>query len=140
VSGNYPATFAAIDAWAEANGATVEDGQVRFAQGAVLRAIAGSRVLNRALVFKGGNALDFVWYANRSTQDLDFSADMTALDPTWDLAHIGTYLRDGLSRALVPVAAALDLTMTMQRFGQQPPGNPTKPFIIYSSSQRSVVR
>lgn len=134
MSGNYPATFAAIDAWAGANGATVEDRQVRFAQGAVLRAIAGSRVLNRALVFKGGNALDFVWYANRSTQDLDFSADMAALDPTWDLAHIGTYLCDGLSRALVPVAAALDLTMTMQRFGQQPPGNPTKPFIIYGGT------
>ena len=59
---------------------------------------------------------------------------MTALDPTWDLARIGTYLRDGLSRALVPVAAALDLTMTMQRFGQQPPGNPTKPFIIYGGT------
>lgn len=134
MSGNYPTTFAAIDSWAEANGATVEEGQVRFAQGAVLRAIAGSQVLNRALVFKGGNALDFVWYANRSTQDLDFSADMTALDPTWDLAHIGTYLRAGLSRALVPVAAVLGMILTVQRFAQPPPGNPTKPFITYGGT------
>jgi predicted nucleotidyltransferase component of viral defense system len=50
----------------------------RFAQYAVLRAIASSARLSELLVFKGGNALDFVWSPNRSTSDLDFSADMRA--------------------------------------------------------------
>jgi hypothetical protein len=132
MSDHYPDTFAAIGLWAAANGATVAEGRVRFAQGSVLRAVAGSRALNRTLVFKGGNALDFVWYPNRSTQDLDFSADMAALDPTWDLARIGDQLRDGLVRALR--AAAPELTLAVQRFAQQPPGNPAKPFITYGGA------
>jgi hypothetical protein len=59
MSGHHPATFAAIGPWAGANGATVAEGRVRFAQGAVLRAIAGSRALNQALVFKGGQRARF---------------------------------------------------------------------------------
>jgi hypothetical protein len=134
MSGHYPASFSAILSWSNQNGATVEEGQVRFVQGAILRAVAASRPLNRALVFKGGNALDFVWYPNRSTQDLDFSADMAALDPAWDLARIGVYLRDSLERALAATAAQLGLMLRMQHFEQQPPGTPTKPFITYSGT------
>jgi predicted nucleotidyltransferase component of viral defense system len=31
--------------------------------------------LRDALIFKGGNALDVLWIANRSTIDLDFSTN-----------------------------------------------------------------
>ncbi len=44
----------------------------RFAQYAVLRAIAPSARLSELLVFEGGNALDYVRSPNRSTIDLDF--------------------------------------------------------------------
>jgi hypothetical protein len=59
---------------------------------------------------------------------------MAVLDPAWMPARIGTYLRDGLSHALIPVAAMLDLTLAVQRFAQQPPGNPAKPFITYGGT------
>ncbi len=49
----------------------------RFAQYAVLRAIASLAWLSEPLAFKGGDdALDFVWSPDRSTIDLDFSAYM----------------------------------------------------------------
>ncbi len=49
----------------------------RFARYGVLRGIASSASFRELLVFKGGNALDFVWSPNRSTFDLDFSVDMS---------------------------------------------------------------
>ena len=52
------------------------EARIRFAQYGILRAISLSRELSRLLVFKGGNALDFIWQPNRSTSDLDFSIDM----------------------------------------------------------------
>lgn len=59
-------------------GVGMSEGRRRFDQYAVLRAIASSAWLSELLVFKGGDALDFVWSPNRSTIDLDFSADMRA--------------------------------------------------------------
>lgn len=73
----YPSTFAMVRVWAGANRISVAEARKRFAQYAILSAIAGSRFLGSALVFKGGNALDFIWQPNRSTTDLDFSLDMT---------------------------------------------------------------
>lgn len=69
----YPRTFQEIGSWAQANGVTVQEARVRFAQYGILRAVSDSRQLSATLVFKGGNALDFVWSPNRSTKDLDFS-------------------------------------------------------------------
>lgn len=43
----------------------------------------------RPLVFKGGNALDFVRSPNRSTLDLDFSADMETLGGQGLLRNLG---------------------------------------------------
>lgn len=77
---HYPLTFGELRSWATENGVDVAEARVRFAQYAILRAIASSRALSSALVFKGGNALDFVWMPNRSTGDLDFSLDVVALD------------------------------------------------------------
>jgi len=56
----------------------ISEARQRFAQYAVLRAVASPARLSELLVFKGGDALDFVWSPNRSTIDLDFSADMRA--------------------------------------------------------------
>lgn len=70
----YPASFQEITTWSKNHGIPPGQARERFAQYGVLRAIANSRSLSDLLVFKGGNALDFVWMPNRSTRDLDFSA------------------------------------------------------------------
>jgi predicted nucleotidyltransferase component of viral defense system len=77
VTVGYPLISGEIATWAETNKVSVAEARIRFAQYAVLRAIAGVRQLQAGLVFKGGNALDFVWMPNRSTVDLDFSLDPT---------------------------------------------------------------
>ncbi|RYF41610.1 MAG: hypothetical protein EOO38_20535 [Cytophagaceae bacterium] len=66
---SYPELFDSISLWAKANSIKPSEARVRFAQGAILSAIANSRSLKSILVFKGGNALDFVWQPNRSTED-----------------------------------------------------------------------
>lgn len=77
MSSSYPRSFANLPLWAEANGVTIEEARLRFAQFVILCGIASVRSLREHLVFKGGNALDFVLQPNRSTIDLDFSLDMT---------------------------------------------------------------
>ena len=77
----------------------------RFAQYAVLRAIASLARLSELLVFKGGDALDFGWSPNRSTIDLDFSADMRAGErplltkPGWRACSLGPSTSPGGSQA-----------------------------------------
>lgn len=78
----------------------VNEGRVRFAQYAILRAIAYSDRLSRILVFKGGNALDFVWHPNRSTQDLDFSADMDLIDLDRVLPNFENLLKTSIEGSL----------------------------------------
>src|ERR1035441_3616341 len=70
---NFPSSFEMIAGWASARKLQVMEARFRFAQYAVLRAVTDSRSLSSSLVFKGGNALDFIWEPNRSTKDLDFS-------------------------------------------------------------------
>ena len=71
----YPTRFLEIDAWSRENGVSRDEASRRFIQYVILAAFAQSRSLRESLVFKGGNALDFVWQPNRSTLDLDFSID-----------------------------------------------------------------
>jgi hypothetical protein len=94
---NYPTSFGAIPDWAEKNGVGVREARLRFAQYGVLRGIASSASLRDLLVFKGGNARDFIRDASRSTLDLDFSMDMSKLEG-WGLPE--ARLRDLLSGGL----------------------------------------
>jgi len=48
----YPSTFAMVRVWAGANRISVAEARKRFAQYAILTAIAGSRFLGSALVFR----------------------------------------------------------------------------------------
>lgn len=73
----YPIDYQTLTTWAEENGFTQEGARSRFAQYLVLSSIATVAPLRQTIVFKGGNALDFVWSPNRSTLDLDFSIDHT---------------------------------------------------------------
>ena len=75
---SFPRSFQNLNEWAAVNQITREEARQRLAQFVLLRGIASSPLLQRCMVFKGGNALDFFWQPNRSTLDLDFSLDNDA--------------------------------------------------------------
>lgn len=68
----FPTRFPEIGAWAQENVVSLDEARRRFVQFVILASVASSRVLREGLIFKGDNALDFVWQPNRSTLDLDF--------------------------------------------------------------------
>lgn len=69
----FPISFVLLSEWSADNGIPLLEGRRRFAQFAVLSSISSVNGLRDLLIFKGGNALDFIWNPNRSTIDLDFS-------------------------------------------------------------------
>jgi predicted nucleotidyltransferase component of viral defense system len=105
----YPLTFDEIGPWAAAAGLPVAEARIRFAQYAVLIGIASATPLREGLVFKGGNALDFVWQPNRSTVDLDFSVDHTSILATPDADSIKRLLEAGLRVAETELGVMLRL-------------------------------
>jgi predicted nucleotidyltransferase component of viral defense system len=118
VTHGYPIVFGELSAWAEANRVTVAEARVRFAQYAVLRAIASVGVLRAELVFKGGNALDFVWMPNRSTADLDFSLDHTAGARPFN----PQMLRELIERGLQTAQRSIGVTLALYGVRQHPHG------------------
>ena len=118
----YPTSFVEIGQWAKESGLPVSEAKFRFAQYGVLRAIAASKVLSSVLVFKGGNALDFVWQPNRSTKDLDFSARTSDLGVE--------RIRELLTASLQRGGRETGVAYRVQRVKQNPPGE-NKTFITY---------
>jgi predicted nucleotidyltransferase component of viral defense system len=110
----YPTTFSEISTWARENRFPVSEARLRYAQFGILQSIAGSKTLSNALVFKGGNALDFVWQPNRSTRDLDFSSR----DANLTVEKIREFFEPSLQR----VSIATGVLYRIQRVKQQPPG------------------
>ena len=114
----FPQTFEELPGWAKSFGMTLTEARVRFAQFAVLSAIAESDVLRQSIVFKGGNALDFVWQPNRSTQDLDFSLDVEAAS-----FEIGIeQLRSAIEPDLARVGERLEIYFHVNSVRKHPPG------------------
>ncbi len=74
--GSYPSSIAELATWRKQHGTTAEEARRRFVQFVILASISSSSsaILAR-LAFKGGNALRFVHGNQRSTLDLDFSAE-----------------------------------------------------------------
>lgn len=116
---NYPTSFEGVADWASKNRVSIPEARLRLAQYTILRAIASSRALRDLLVFKGGNALDFIWSPNRSTRDLDFSVDMDRLQNK-DLFE--TELETLLSGALARTGRELGVTAAVHSLKRQPPG------------------
>ena len=110
----FPTTFSEISTWARENRFPVSEARLRYSQFGILQSIAGSKVLSNALVFKGGNALDFVWQPNRSTRDLDFSSRDAGLT----VERIREFFEPSLQR----VSTASGTLYRIQRVKQQPPG------------------
>ena len=76
---NFPGSFEDLEPWRRRWNATREEARRRFIQFVVLDSIGSSR-LGVQLAFKGGNALRFLHGNDRSTLDLDFTADATLPD------------------------------------------------------------
>lgn len=125
----YPISFEAVDTWAKDNRVPIAEARQRFAQYVVLRAISSSAFLRKSLVFKGGNALDFIWSPNRSTLDLDFSVDMHV--PGADGLKEAE-LERLLTRALVVSERELGVALAVHRIKRQPPGA-GKTFVTYTA-------
>lgn len=128
MTSGYPRRFVDIPTWAASSGISIDEARVRFAQYGVLCGIASVRPLREGLVFKGGNALDFVWHPNRSTVDLDFSHDPTVALPTLDPGPIKDLLERGLSTATPRLGTAF----AVHRVRQHPRGT-DKTFITYEA-------
>jgi len=94
-----PTSFDLIGQRAASASVSVTEARVRFAQYAVLLGVSNVRPPREGLVFKGGNALDFVWQPNRSTVDLDFSVDASNELSTPDADTIKTLLQRGATIA-----------------------------------------
>jgi predicted nucleotidyltransferase component of viral defense system len=70
----YPTSPEDIDPWRRRHGVTAEEARKRFMQYVVLESIPADPGLAGSIIFKGGNALRFVYGNRRSTIDLDFTA------------------------------------------------------------------
>lgn len=121
----YPVAFGGIGVWAAHHDIGIAQARQRFAQFAVLRAISTVGPLRRDLVFKGGNALDFVWQPNRSTLDLDFSFDSTR-----DAVITVESLRSDIQPGLRLTSGALGVLLALNGVRQQPPGD-GKTFVTF---------
>ena len=128
VTQGYPNALNEIATWANANGATIEEARHRHAQYAALCGIASIPSLQASLVLKGGNAIDFAWFPNRSTRDLDFSLDES--DDHLD-ANVEA-LRDHLERALRVATGQFGIAFAVNSVRQQPPGE-GRTFVTYEA-------
>ncbi len=126
MSSRYPLAFEEVATWAAVQQVPISEARTRLAQYAVLCAVAASRTLAAILVFKGGNALDFVRQPNRSTRDLDFSVDMTVLRESVDTER----WRALFARSLAVSTRELAVALQVQVIRQHPPG-PGKTFVTY---------
>lgn len=124
----FPRSIADLADWATGNSVTVGEARQRFAQYVTLCSIASVPALRETLVFKGGNALDFVWQPNRSTIDLDFSVDLTGAGFQVNIDTIRSLLDRGLNR----VSTRFGVVFAVYRVRQQPPGE-GKTFITYEA-------
>jgi len=69
----YPSSPENIDTWCDKYHFPRQEGQKRFVSFLILQSFDASPILSKSLVFKGGNALRFVYQNSRSTIDLDFT-------------------------------------------------------------------
>ncbi len=124
----YPRSIGDLAVWARTNGVTIDEARLRFAQYVALCGVASVPALRQSLVFKGGNALDFVWQPNRSTVDLDFSLDMTGTSFEATVVTIRNLLERGFRLATSRFGVAFSINSVRQ----QPPG-PDRTFITYTA-------
>ncbi len=125
----FPATFSGITRWAKDRGMAAGEARRRYAQFVVLVAVANSPMLGEMVVFKGGNALDFVLQPNRSTLDLDFTLDRADAAPHLLTEEIERRIGSGCRL----IAGRMGMALVVQRVRQNPPG-PDRTFVTFAVS------
>lgn len=115
---SFPRTYAGIARWAADRSMPGHEARRRYAQFVILTAVASSPDLGEQIVFKGGNALDFVLLPNRSTYDLDFTLD----DPPHDPVAVADLISRSLAAGCRQVASRVGMALMVQRVRQNPPG------------------
>ncbi len=114
----YPVSLDEIEMWSKLNKTTTTEGKKRFIQFLILQSIANSKL---HIVFKGGNALRFIYNNPRSTIDLDFSARENFPDNE-------DSIREVLDKALFLTSKRFGLGIKCQKIKQNPKGiNKTMP-------------
>ncbi|GJQ26504.1 MAG: hypothetical protein HBSAPP02_15360 [Phycisphaerae bacterium] len=110
----YPISLAELANFARELRVTTEESRKRFVQYVVLQAISASP-LRDVLIFKGGNALRFVYANRRGTMDLDFTATSALPD---DKPSIGL----ALDSAFVVAFGQFGVKLRYQSAQRNPPG------------------
>lgn len=123
----FPAGFPGLTRWAKSRGMPANEARRRYAQFVVLAAVANSPSLGEMVVFKGGNALDFVLLPNRSTLDLDFTLDQVPGAPRVLAEEIERRIGSGCRL----IAARMSMALVVQRVRQNPPG-PDRTFVTFA--------
>ena len=77
-----PVSPESISEWCRLRNIPIHEGRQRFMELIILACISNNRTLSSGLVFKGGNALRFVYQNPRSTIDLDFTVGPLTPSPT----------------------------------------------------------
>ncbi len=113
-----PTTFSEIEDWSNQEGVSFLEGRRKYIQFLTLQAIANSSSLRQALVFKGGNALEFIYLENRTTTDLDF----TYLREPGDLDDLKEWIRVRFSIALERINDGVGTVVRLQGIEQRPRG------------------
>jgi predicted nucleotidyltransferase component of viral defense system len=117
-----PASVRDIESWGRRNQRTTTEARQRFAQFAILQAMAAGGLFEH-LVLKGGNALRWCYHSPRSTLDLDFTS-LTLPDEV-------SYIRAAIAGALAKSEAAWGVRWKVQSARRNPPG-PDKAFPTYT--------
>lgn len=93
---NYPTSIGELPDWQTRAKTSSEEARRRFVQFVILTSVSSSASLATQISFKGGNALRFVHDNQRSTLDLDFSAEIEFPDSG---DQIKFWLDDAFKRA-----------------------------------------
>lgn len=109
-----PTSPAGLREWAKRNGIPLAQAKERAVASVVLRCIAADAVLSGSLVFKGGNALRFVFGNPRSTLDLDFTV---AADT---LRDDETMLSAAITRAVAAAERKTGVKVRLQGIERRP--------------------
>lgn len=121
-----------MDTWRVRHGVTSDEARIRFMQFAVLDCLAAAPI-GRSLVFKGGNALRFLYQSPRSTIDLDFTALPAFPDDADEIRVL-------IDAALTTGSRRFGFAARTQRVKRRPPAStatmPTYDIAVGSSSRR----
>lgn len=117
MSDRYPVSHSDIQTWARIEEISLAEAGRKFAQYLLLVGISENPYFNQNLVFKGGNALEFVYEPNRSTTDLDFSF----IETTSDLPALIRSIETQINISLQFARAEHNTVMRLQSVRQNPP-------------------